>query len=96
MAMSKFTKGPWVRRKNEIGIIDQSDTQSYGMMLVIARVDEYDFKDDYEANANLIASAPDMYDALVNLMEYLETDNMKNLNMNLARKALAKADGKGE
>ena len=48
---------------------------------------------DMKANANLIAAAPDMYEALDNLLGYLETDNMRVLDMSLARKALAKARG---
>ncbi|MEC9061535.1 MAG: hypothetical protein VYC55_08000 [Pseudomonadota bacterium] len=71
MSEAKFTKGEWRVRGSEVGVVDESDTQSYGMMLSIARVDEYDFPDEYKANAHLIAAAPEMY----NLLERLTNPN---------------------
>jgi len=62
---TKFTKGPWVIRKGDgaIGIKDKSDTQSYGMLNVIAMIDRYDYPSDWMYNLQLIAAAPDGYKA---------------------------------
>lgn len=50
------TPGPWNSRKNgEVGVIDTSDTQSNGMMLIVCQVDQWDFKEQFEANRKLIA-----------------------------------------
>jgi len=61
MSETKFTKGEWTKRDDTIGIIDDSDTQSYGMIRFICHVDKYDFESEWQANAHLIATAPDMY-----------------------------------
>lgn len=54
--MNNFTKGEWVKRGREIGIADESDTQSYGMIRVICRMDDFDFGDEWECNAELITT----------------------------------------
>jgi hypothetical protein len=61
MSEAKFTEGRWSVKGSEIGIVDESDTQSNGMMLTICRVDRFDFCDNWRENANLIACAPEMY-----------------------------------
>lgn len=75
MSETKFTPGPWVYRSKtrEIGTVDKSDTQSYGMLLVVAYIDGFDHE-EHEANAHLIAAAPDLYDALQNLLSRLAND----------------------
>jgi len=54
--------------------------------------------EEAEANANLIAPAPDLYEALKELMEALEQfgspSNEIRVAYNLAKPALAKAEGK--
>lgn len=35
MSEAKFIEGKWAIRGSEIGIVDESDTQSNGMMLTI-------------------------------------------------------------
>ena len=55
---TKFTKGIWSLRHDLIGVVDHSDTQSYGMMLNICSMDSWDFKEEWESNAQLIAAAP--------------------------------------
>lgn len=72
MSEVKFTSGEWNVRGSEVGVVDKSDTQSYGMMLSIARVDEYDFPDEYKANAHLIAVAPELYSELEFIRNYLQ------------------------
>jgi len=67
---AKWTQGPWKynAKTREIGVVDTSDTQSYGMMLVVAYIDEYDHP-EYTANAHLIAASPELYEALDMLMD---------------------------
>jgi hypothetical protein len=66
--VTKFTKGNWSVRHDLIGVVDHSDTQSYGMMLNICSMDSWDFKEEWESNAQLIAAAPEMYAELENLL----------------------------
>tara|TARA_R110001592_G_C13193003_1_gene753514 strand:+ start:606 stop:875 length:270 start_codon:yes stop_codon:yes gene_type:complete len=66
--MANFTKGEWVIKGNMIGIVDQSNTQSYGMLKLIADVDEWDFEEDAKANTHLIKSSPKMYNLLHKIM----------------------------
>jgi hypothetical protein len=68
---TKFTKGIWAIRGDEIGVRDLSDTQSYGMMLSICHMDSWDFKGEWESNAQLIATAPEMFKALSRFYEAL-------------------------
>lgn len=63
-----FTKGEWVLRGDRIGIVDDSDTQSFGMMLTIAHIDQYDFP-EYEENAKLMAASPKLLKALEGMLE---------------------------
>ena len=44
------------------------------MMLNICSVDSWDFKDEWESNANLISSAPEMYKMLDDLANGRGTD----------------------
>ena len=88
--MSKFTEGPWKLRGNNIGVADVSETQSYGMLINIAYVDEFDLASDWQANANLIAAAPDMYNVLERLMEQVATDPYYE---DIIERVLAKARG---
>jgi hypothetical protein len=71
---TKFTKGIWAIRGDEIGVRDLSDTQSYGMMLSICHMDSWDFKEEGESNAQLIAAAPEMYKMLDDLANGRGTD----------------------
>tara|TARA_B110000908_G_C10108639_1_gene381953 strand:- start:481 stop:753 length:273 start_codon:yes stop_codon:yes gene_type:complete len=71
---TKFTKGIWSLRHDLIGVVDHSDTQSYGMMLNICSMDSWDFKEEWESNAQLIAAAPKMYKFLDDLANGRGTD----------------------
>jgi len=90
MSETKFTKGEWSAWGERVGIIDKSDSQANGMMMEVAYIEKYDFPDEYIANANLIAAAPDMYAMLEYLREDygLLTDVGKDID-----KLLAKARG---
>lgn len=69
----KGTPGPWVTSKTDrsIGPVSRDDDQSYGMILPVAWV-EFDGNDAFQqANANLIAAAPDLLKELQKLREYV-------------------------
>ena len=67
----KHTPGPWkVFNNREIGPISKEDDQSYGVMLPVAYIEQYDYPNDYEANARLIAAAPELLEALITLELY--------------------------
>lgn len=57
-------------------------------------------EEEAEANANLIAAAPDMYEALKEFFKLLEGDKAPKWRAiafyDIAKKALAKAEGRGE
>lgn len=96
--MNKHTPGPWEIMKNgDIGVIDKSDTQSFGMMLVICRVDSWDFKEAYDANVDLIAAAPELLEALTLILSLDDhdvwTDESWQVALNMARATIAKATG---
>lgn len=69
MSNKKFTPGPWVLNGDDkkIGhyIAGPYDTG----------ICEFHRKEYSEANANLIAAAPDMYEALGNIVKWLEDSN---------------------
>lgn len=67
MSEAKFTPGPW-----HVGPVDDTRVEdSYGNE--VAQIDgDYNHPDTWpimEANAHLIAAAPDLYEALETLME---------------------------
>lgn len=76
--MSEFsgTPGPWVASKSDrcIGPVSKDDDQSYGMILPVAWV-EFDNKPGHhQANANLISAAPELLEALQELVFLYEHD----------------------
>jgi len=91
----RYTKGPWkVRLSGEVG----NETQ------LIAAIFPWDPKKTLkrEANAKLIASAPELLEACKNTRDYFEQvmdadDGIPNEEMNLftmLQQAIAKAEGK--
>lgn len=102
--MSKHTPAPWGTCEHS-----WSDTSIYGKNgKYIAKMSIYDeateenqevLESEMEANANIIASAPEMLEALKEILD--ESDAMfdddgqilGSIN-NLAKKAIAKAEGK--
>ena len=95
--MSKFTAGPWMITKvcdlpDGGKWIDVSDG-AYELPLVSVR------HKDHEANAALIAAAPDMYEALRNMLASAIpgmnwTDEIGQVILEQASAALMKAEGK--
>ena len=47
-----------------------------------------------DANANLLSSAPDMYEALKNLLEHTPLNDIEEEDYEAANQALLKAEGK--
>ena len=90
---TKFTKGPWATRGGNVGVVDRSDTQSCGMMLLICDLDTWDFREAWKSNANLIATAPEMYKALSRFYEALLNVDPFSDETNALGNLLAKARG---
>ena len=89
MNNATHTPGPWVVEGSDI----TNDYPDQGSRILIAE------KVAIESDANLIAAAPAMYEALQTLVEYLSTqvpadtlDDWKHVFA--ARQALAQAEGK--
>jgi hypothetical protein len=62
----KGTRGPWVASKidRSIGPVIRDDDQSYGMILPVAWVEFDGEPGHHQLNANLIAAAPELLEAL--------------------------------
>lgn len=88
-----YTKGPW--RFEESTRTIRSVPENYWLAIV----DSWDGAIDNEANANLIAAAPDMFEALGELLanapapKNIKQDYSYILRREMARAALAKARG---
>ncbi len=87
---TKFTNGPWIKVENssyfDIGPEDQNGYNGIGDLVCIGVLFEY------EANANLIAAAPEMYEMLNDVANKLfDMGDVKS--MRKIEKLLAKARG---
>lgn len=95
--MSEFTKGPWIS-KEESGTFDiESDNLLIGVVLGFDP-DHTGFNvcSECQANASLIAAAPDMYEVLQSIINTWDGPLYRHEmapNIDKARKALAKAQG---
>ena len=96
---TKFTDGEWVVKQNpEFPTLHQiwSEQREGGFPVYIAKTC---YAIQSEANAKLIASAPDMYNALESIINYWNTPQKATLSMEnhfehiieIAEKALKKA-----
>lgn len=83
--MSKHTPGPWFYAESEVGT-PFVDSESVGDLSAVALP-----LDEQKANAHLIAAAPDLLEALEDLLPWLEDARMADG----ARAAIAKARGQG-
>lgn len=94
MEGSKGTRGPWVASKTDrsIGPISKYDDQSYGMILPVAWV-EFNGKPEHQvADANLIAAAPELLEALQDALHAYDKHG-EHSEWDFARAAIAKALG---
>lgn len=90
----KGTPGPWVASTTErsIGPVSRDDDQSYGMILPVAWV-EFDGDQRYQqANAKLIAAAPELLEALIKLVDVVD-DMVHGPSTDAAHAAINKALG---
>jgi len=62
-----WTKGPWEVRQSQIGTLYVSSTEGREVARVIFRP-----FGEHEANARLIAAAPDLYEALSDAVMFIE------------------------
>ena len=70
--MTKFTKGPWLiaeEDKTFVYALAPNKTNSFWALLQTAGAERVSRK-ELEANAHLIAAAPEMYEALALMVEY--------------------------
>lgn len=90
----KHTPGLW-KSVMKVHVVDVNDTR---IADVIDRFDGKDnnFKSSAEANARLIAAAPDLLDELETLVRYAQgADIPPKVAIDRARAAIAKAAGRG-
>jgi len=101
MSSFKGTKGPWVASKfdRSIGPIIKDEDQSNGMILPVAWV-EFDGKPGHhQSNANLIAAAPELLEALIEARVWVQGWNAAHESeesykaLIMCNKAIARALG---
>ena len=92
--MSEFTKGPWKVEDNHDDFLHITTKVSFASVAMIPKL-----SDKLLGNANLIAAAPELYEALDDLLDELLNcggHNVTEAYVIKAKAALAKASGKGE
>jgi len=90
--MKKHTNGPWL-----ITTIDGDDCLMVGggdSSDVVADIRTDRPEDEVEANAHLMASAPEMYEALKKLAECSKEIPLMKYEQGLVDKAIAHAEGR--
>lgn len=102
MTERKWTPGPWVYRPHKYddwGLVRGSDDYPVASASICRATEEEkdncrrDHRDPAEANAHLIAAAPDLYEALEYLLNNADLTRGDKI---VAREALAKARGESE
>ena len=94
--MNKHTPGPWFAFVDKgQTIIRTSRTSAAFSPLAVVKGDKRDTLKDHEANAKLMASAPDLLEALRNISDLYDSDEgCRSLPEYIAaRAAIAKAIG---
>ena len=109
MSEPKFTKGPWqtINMSWEYSVIIDEDAARIAQVFIRDEVDEETqdkFEEIKDANANLIAAAPDLYEVLAD-MDDAFNDHLPESRLGMlltwvafekARVALRKARGEAE
>lgn len=86
---NKHTPGPW-------SVVEMDDTfikSSTGYVIRIPNTGCYKSGDEFKANSHLIAAAPDLLEALEELVRQADTFGCEGLFWDMARAAIAKAKG---
>lgn len=92
----KHTPGPWKLSAPEDGYVYVSGVGHSMFAHVVWCMDDDDRSPHCEANAHLIAAAPDMFAALSNLLEaVIDGRPSKSKEIDRASVALARARGEG-
>ena len=99
MTDTKHTPGPWVWEHWQMGLTAQNGTSvlayyDYEGMSLHGKTE-----DEHEANAHLIAAAPDLLEALEAIVATWDGPKYNHFmadNIDLARAAIAKAKGQTE
>lgn len=95
--MNKHTPGPWWLQADGVGwYVECTPERGHSVAYVRAEVEEDDPDTpdaEKEANARLIAAAPDLLDALKELLDQDEHGEDEIWVRNKARAAIAKATG---
>lgn len=92
--MSTYTPGPWIIQDYRIGPLLKEPDQSYGMLLPVAYIEQYDYP-NHKSNAALIAAAPELLEAIEAVNQHLcygisgTIDALKDISS----AAIAKAKG---
>jgi hypothetical protein len=91
-----YTKGNWVadasRIRTSINVMDTP--QKHIAMVNIGKYHEYEITlEEHESNANLLAAAPDLYEALILCTGYIHNEHIKPEDKTFIEKALKKARG---
>lgn len=58
------TKGKWVARDSAIGVVSDADDQSFGMMLAVAYVEQYDRPEEWVDNSKRIVDCVNACDGM--------------------------------
>jgi len=91
--VSSHTPGPWTTKKIDTGVYDVCRVGNDGLRTRVCRLHasqiEPEHGGDVEANAHLIASAPDLLSALERLAHPMADDD----DLDFARAIIAKAKG---
>ncbi len=97
--MAKYTKGEWSIERGSDGLLIYTDPfngeEDKEIALVYDLMSFVSDEDEGEANANLIAAAPAMYEALKACFEMNGCHNDEESKLfDLTRNALSKAEGR--
>lgn len=82
---NKFTPGPWIQQANcKAGLhyfVIKSETENREVITIINPDLEEQTIQEYNANASLIASAPDLLAALESFVAWIDVNKMEGINL---------------
>jgi len=90
--MSGYTKGEWRIGYGERHDQDECDIRICGDIFVLAKIEGPNYS-HCEANARLIAAAPDMHETLTSVLADIEGGAVTQGTVNEIKFAIAKAEG---
>ena len=94
---TKFTPGPWFINRSEMGIHKYVEARiGGGMIQEVACCGPTELHEQSDANARLIAAAPELYEALVGLLARAEIELVDPEDVHevvLAKATISKARG---